>query len=46
MDTTMLIIAANETCPQLQTKEHLVAMEIVNDDFKTIQILFKIKLTW
>lgn len=34
MDTTMLIIAANEPCPQKQTKEHLVAMEIINDDFQ------------
>jgi translation initiation factor 2 subunit 3 len=34
MDTTMLIIAANETCPQLQTKEHLIAMEIANDNFE------------
>lgn len=34
MDTTMLIIAANEPCPQVQTKEHLTAMEIINDDFQ------------
>lgn len=34
MDTTMLIISANETCPQLQTKEHLIAMEIANDNFE------------
>jgi translation initiation factor 2 subunit 3 len=29
MDGAMLVIAANETCPQPQTKEHLMALNIV-----------------
>jgi translation initiation factor 2 subunit 3 len=29
MDGAMLVIAANETCPQPQTKEHLMALELV-----------------
>lgn len=29
MDGALLIIAANETCPQPQTKEHLTALEII-----------------
>ncbi|MBU0461542.1 MAG: translation initiation factor IF-2 subunit gamma [Nanoarchaeota archaeon] len=28
MDGALLLIAANESCPQLQTKEHLMALEI------------------
>ena len=28
MDGALLLIAANETCPQTQTKEHLMALEI------------------
>jgi len=29
MDGALLLIAANETCPQPQTREHLMALEIV-----------------
>ncbi len=29
MDGAMLVIAANESCPQPQTKEHLMALEII-----------------
>ncbi|MDN5327560.1 MAG: translation initiation factor 2 subunit 3 [Candidatus Woesearchaeota archaeon] len=29
MDGALLLIAANETCPQPQTKEHLMALEII-----------------
>lgn len=29
MDGAMLVISANETCPQPQTKEHLMALELV-----------------
>lgn len=29
MDGAMLLIAANETCPQPQTSEHLAAVEIM-----------------
>jgi len=29
MDASMLLIAANETCPQPQTAEHLAAVEIM-----------------
>jgi translation initiation factor 2 subunit 3 len=29
MDGAMLVIAANESCPQPQTKEHLMALELV-----------------
>ena len=29
MDGAMLVIAANETCPQPQTKEHLMALNII-----------------
>jgi len=29
MDGALLLVAANEPCPQLQTKEHLTALEIV-----------------
>ncbi len=29
MDGAMLVIAANETCPQPQTKEHLMALELI-----------------
>lgn len=29
MDGAILVIAANETCPQPQTREHLVALEII-----------------
>lgn len=32
MDGAMLIIAANEPCPQPQTKEHLMALELVGID--------------
>ena len=28
MDGAMLMVAANETCPQPQTREHLMALEI------------------
>jgi len=30
MDGAMLVVAADETCPQPQTREHLAAIEIVN----------------
>jgi len=29
MDAALLLVAANETCPQPQTKEHLMALEII-----------------
>ena len=29
MDAALLLIAGNETCPQLQTSEHLAAIEIM-----------------
>ena len=29
MDGAMLLIAANETCPQPQTREHLMALQII-----------------
>ena len=29
MDAALLLIAANETCPQPQTSDHLAAMEIM-----------------
>src|SRR3989338_10437078 len=29
MDAALLLISANEECPQLQTKEHLMALEII-----------------
>jgi translation initiation factor 2 gamma subunit (eIF-2gamma) len=29
MDAALLLIAANETCPQPQTSEHLAAIEIM-----------------
>ena len=29
MDGALLLIAANEPCPQPQTKEHLIALEII-----------------
>lgn len=29
MDAALLLVAANETCPQPQTKEHLMALEIL-----------------
>lgn len=29
MDAAILLVAANETCPQPQTKEHLMALEII-----------------
>src|SRR3989344_5427229 len=29
MDGALLLVAANESCPQPQTKEHLIALEIV-----------------
>jgi translation initiation factor 2 subunit 3 len=32
MDGAMLVIAANEPCPQPQTKEHLMALELVGID--------------
>ncbi len=37
MDGALLLVAANENCPQPQTKEHLVALEIV--DVKNIVIV-------
>lgn len=30
MDAAILLVAANEVCPQPQTKEHLMALEIIN----------------
>ncbi len=30
MDGAMLVVAADETCPQPQTREHLAAIEVVN----------------
>lgn len=32
MDAAMLLIAANETCPQPQTAEHLAAVDIMKLD--------------
>jgi len=32
MDGAMLVIAANEVCPQPQTKEHLMALELIGID--------------
>ncbi len=32
MDGAVLVIAANESCPQPQTKEHLMALDIANID--------------
>ena len=32
MDGAMLMVAANETCPQAQTREHLMALEIAGID--------------
>ncbi|MEB3845007.1 MAG: translation initiation factor IF-2 subunit gamma [Desulfurococcales archaeon] len=32
MDAAILVIAANEPCPQPQTREHLVALEIIGID--------------
>lgn len=44
MDSAMLLIAANEPCPQPQTIEHLIALEIM--DLKDIVVLQnKIDLT-
>lgn len=37
MDAALLLVAANETCPQPQTSEHLAAVEIMN--LKNIIIL-------
>ncbi len=38
MDAAILIIAANETCPQPQTREHLSALEIMGfDKFIVVQ---------
>ncbi|MEM3086619.1 MAG: translation initiation factor IF-2 subunit gamma [Halobacteria archaeon] len=31
MDGTMLVVAANEKCPQPQTKEHLMALDLVGN---------------
>ncbi|MCD6590729.1 MAG: translation initiation factor IF-2 subunit gamma [Candidatus Aenigmarchaeota archaeon] len=43
MDGALLIIAANEDCPQPQTREHLTALEIVGID-KIIIVQTKIDL--
>ena len=38
MDAAILIIAANEKCPQPQTREHLSALEIMGfDKFIVVQ---------
>ncbi len=37
IDAAMLIIAANEPCPQPQTKEHLMALEIMLRGIKVLQ---------
>lgn len=43
MDGAILVIAANEPCPQPQTKEHLMALEIINVD-KIVVVQNKIDL--
>ena len=43
MDGALLLIAANEPCPQPQTKEHLVALEISGID-KVVVVQNKIDL--
>ncbi len=43
MDGALLLVAANEECPQPQTREHLMALEIMNID-KLIIIQNKIDL--
>jgi translation initiation factor 2 subunit 3 len=32
MDSALLLVAANQPCPQPQTKEHLAAVEIMDLD--------------
>ena len=39
MDAALLLIAANETCPQPQTREHLMALDIIG--VKNISLLKK-----
>lgn len=43
MDGAMLMVAANETCPQPQTREHLMALEIAGID-KIVIVQNKIDL--
>jgi len=43
MDGALLLIAANEPCPQPQTKEHLMALELANVD-KIILVQNKIDI--
>ena len=48
MDAAMLLVAANVDCPQPQTAEHLVALEIMKLDHmiilqNKIDIIFKDK---
>lgn len=43
MDGALLLIAANEPCPQPQTKEHLMALELANVD-KIIVVQNKIDI--
>ena len=43
MDGALLLVAANEICPQPQTKEHLMALEIVGID-KIVVVQNKIDL--
>ena len=38
MDGVLLLVAANESCPQPQTREHLMALEIMGID-KIIVVL-------
>lgn len=44
MDSVIMIIASNEPCPQVQTKEHLRIMEIVNETKNNLIVHTKIDL--
>lgn len=39
MDAVIMIIAANEPCPQLQTKEHLKAIQVISDKINPKNLL-------
>ena len=43
MDGALLLVAANEQCPQPQTREHLMALEIAG--IENI-VVFRTRLTW
>ena len=43
MDGAMLMVAANETCPQPQTREHLMALEM---QASRTSSSFRTKSTW